>query len=109
MDTLIQTIGMLLDFRKAKTRLAAPVFLRFSQVSQHPVCLDQIIQTRKTIRYFINVPHYTRNYFHRTEKIFNFSFRKICAFLPNVYTVVTTLMPKPVAPVTGYFATWNYQ
>ena len=41
---------MLLDFRKAKnTRLAAHVFLRFSQVSQHPGCLDHVIQTRKTI------------------------------------------------------------
>ena len=37
LDTLIQTLGMLLEFRKAKnTHLAARVFLRFSQVSQHP-------------------------------------------------------------------------
>ena len=44
------------DFRKAKnTRLAARVFLRFSQVLQHPKCLDQSIQTRKTIRYFFNI------------------------------------------------------
>ena len=41
LDTLIQTLGKLLNFRKAKnTRLAARVFLRFSQVSQHPACLD---------------------------------------------------------------------
>ena len=47
---------MLLDFRKAKnTRLAARVFLRFSQVSQHPACLDQSIQSpnTKTIRYLL--------------------------------------------------------
>ena len=43
LDTLIQTLGMLLDFRKAKnTRLAARIlFLRFSQVSH------QSVQTRK--------------------------------------------------------------
>ena len=53
LDNVIQTLGMLLDFRKAKnTRLAARVFLRFSQVSQHPACLDHFFQTRKTIRYF---------------------------------------------------------
>ena len=47
---------MLLDFRQAKnTRLAARVFfLRFSQVSQRPACLDQSIQTWKTIWYFFN-------------------------------------------------------
>ena len=48
---------MLLDFRKAKnTRLATHVFFFFcfSQVSQHPACLDQSIQTRKTIRYFFD-------------------------------------------------------
>ena len=57
MDTLIQTLGMLLETFAAKnTRLAARVFfLRFSQVSQHPACLDQSIQTRKTIRYFFNI------------------------------------------------------
>ena len=44
LDTLIQTLGMLLDFRKPKkTRLTARVFLRFSQVSQHPACLDRNI------------------------------------------------------------------
>ena len=44
------------NFRKAKnTRVAARGFLRFSQVSQHPACLDQSIQTRKTIRYFFNL------------------------------------------------------
>ena len=53
LDNVIQTFGMLLDFRKAKnTRLAACVFLRFSTVSQHPACLNHVIQTRKTIRYF---------------------------------------------------------
>ena len=44
-------VSMLLEFRKAKNiRLAC--FLRFSQDSQHLACLDQSIQTRKTIRYF---------------------------------------------------------
>ena len=48
-------LGTSLDFRKAKnTRLAARVFLRFAQVSQHPRCLDQSIQTRKTIWYFFS-------------------------------------------------------
>ena len=43
LDTLIQILGMLLvDFRKAEnSRLEARVFLRFSQVSQHPACLDK--------------------------------------------------------------------
>ena len=50
LDNVIQTLGMLLDFRKAKnTRLAACVFLRFSTVSLHPAYLDHVIQTRKTI------------------------------------------------------------
>ena len=50
LNTLIQTLGMLLDFRKAKnTRLAARVFLCFSQVSQHPACLVHVIQTWKTM------------------------------------------------------------
>ena len=40
-DNVIQTLGMLLDFREAKnTRLLA--------------CLDHVIQTRKTIRYFFS-------------------------------------------------------
>ena len=30
------------------------IFLRFSHVLQYPVCLDQSIQTRKTIRYFFD-------------------------------------------------------
>ena len=48
LDNVIQTLEMLLDFRKAKnTRLAACVFLRFSTVSQ-----DHVIQTWKTIMYF---------------------------------------------------------
>ena len=29
--------------------------LAFSQVLQHPACLDKSIQTRKTIRYFFTV------------------------------------------------------
>ena len=29
-------------------------FLRFSQVSQHPTCLDHSIQTRESIWYFLN-------------------------------------------------------
>ena len=56
LDNVIQTLGMLLDFQKAKnTRLAARVFLRFSAVLQHPVHLDHVIQTRKTIRYNISL------------------------------------------------------
>ena len=55
LDSVIQTLGMLLDFRKAKTtRLVARVFLRFSQISQHPACLDHSIQTRKTIWSFFS-------------------------------------------------------
>ena len=42
LDNVIQTIEMLLDFRKAK-------------VSQHPACLDHVIQTRKTITYFFSL------------------------------------------------------
>ena len=58
LDNVIQTLGMLLDFRKAKnTRLAARVFVRFFTVSQHPACLDHVIQTRKTVRYFFNLNH----------------------------------------------------
>ena len=53
LDTLIETPGMLLDIENKKNiRLAARVLLRCSQVSRHPACLDQSIQTRKTIRYF---------------------------------------------------------
>ena len=49
------SLGMLFDVPKAKnTRLAARVFLRISTVSQHPACLDHVIQTRKTIRYFFS-------------------------------------------------------
>ena len=45
LDTVIQTLGILLDVRNAKnTRLAACVFLRFSTVSQHPARLDHVIQ-----------------------------------------------------------------
>ena len=48
-------LGMLLDFRKTEhTRLVARIFLRFSQVSQHPACLDHSIQTRESIWYFLN-------------------------------------------------------
>ena len=53
--TIIKRAVGVLDFRKAKnTRLAARVFLRFFHVSQHPACLDHVIQKRKTIRYFFN-------------------------------------------------------
>ena len=49
LGNMIQTLGMLLDFRKAKnTRLAARVFLRFSTVSQHHTCLDHVIPTTPT-------------------------------------------------------------
>ena len=42
------SLGMLFDVPKAKnTRLAARVFLRISTVSQHPACLDHVIQTRR--------------------------------------------------------------
>ena len=55
MDTVIQTRGISQDFRKAKnTRLAASVFLRFSQVLQIPKCLNYIIQTQESIWYFLN-------------------------------------------------------
>ena len=55
LDNVIQTLVMLLDFRKAKnTRLAARVFLRFSTVLQHPAFSNHVIQTRKTIRHFFN-------------------------------------------------------
>ena len=46
-NTLVLPVSV---FRKAKnTCLAACVFLRFSQVSQHPACLDHSIQTRESI------------------------------------------------------------
>ena len=62
LDDVIQTLGMLLDFRKAKnTHVAARVFLRFSTVSQHPACLDHVIQTQKTTRYFFNPSIYVGN------------------------------------------------
>ena len=51
---MIQTLGMLLEFRKAKnTRLAARAFSRFAQVLQHPACLDHGIQTQEAIWYFL--------------------------------------------------------
>ena len=54
-DAVIQTLGMLLDFRKAKnTRLVTRVFLRFSQVSRHPACLNHSVQTRECIWHFLN-------------------------------------------------------
>ena len=50
LDTLIQTLGMLPDFRKAKnTRLAARVFYAFLKSRNIPR-----IQTPKTIRYFFS-------------------------------------------------------
>ena len=49
-------LGCCSTFEKLKnTRLSARVFLRFSQVSQHPACLDHVIQTRKPIRYFLKI------------------------------------------------------
>ena len=56
MDTVIQALRMLLDFGKAKnTPQVAHVFLRFSQVSQYPACLDHSIQTRESIWYYLNL------------------------------------------------------
>ena len=46
LNTVIQTLGMLLDL---------VCCLRFSQVSQHPACLDHSIQTREYIWYFLNI------------------------------------------------------
>ena len=52
---MIQTLRILLDFRKAEnTRLAASVSLRFSQVPQYPKYLDHSIQTWESIWYFLN-------------------------------------------------------
>ena len=56
LDTVIQTLGMLLDFRRAKnTRPAARVFLHFS------ACLDHSIQIRESIWYFLSrIPLYQK-------------------------------------------------
>ena len=52
------SLGMLFDVPKAKnTVLAARIFLRISTVSQHPACLDHVIQTRKTIKYFFRTEY----------------------------------------------------
>ena len=74
LDTLIQTLGVLLDFRKGKTtRLVARVFLTLiSQVSQHPACLDQSIQTRKTNWYFFNHGARLKNRYTDTGYFYTF-------------------------------------
>ena len=61
-NNMIKTSDMQYDFQKAKNTVpAARVFLRFSQVSQHPACLDHSIQTREPIWYFLPLatPLYT--------------------------------------------------
>ena len=56
LDTVIQTLRMLLYFGKAKnTPQVAHIFLCFSQVSQHPAGLDHSIQTRESIWYYLNL------------------------------------------------------
>ena len=61
LDTVMQTFEMLLDFGKAKnSHRAAHVFLCFSQVSQHPACLDHSIQARESTWYFLNLSRHLR-------------------------------------------------
>lgn len=55
LDIVIQILGMLLDFLKAKNiRLVARVFFRVFYGWKHPACLDTVIQTRISIWYFSN-------------------------------------------------------
>ena len=65
LDTLIQTRGMLRDI------------FSFSKVEQHPKCLDQVIQTQKTIRYLIlfrnNHSSYLKKNFGREISVFGYS------------------------------------
>ena len=71
LDTVIQTVGMLLDFGKAKnTRQADHVFLWFSQVSQHPACVDHSIQAQESTWYFLNLSRHLRmeNVFSKQNK-----------------------------------------
>ena len=54
LDTVIQTLGMSLDFRQAQnTRLAVRVFLSFFQVSPNLACLNHSIRTRESIWYLV--------------------------------------------------------
>ena len=66
------SLGMLFDVPKAKnTVLAARIFLRISTVSQHPACLDHVIQTRKSIRYFFKLCVYFGKWpgWNRTNRV----------------------------------------